>query len=210
MAGTMEKLRTIDRMVAGFRAFRSTYYEQRPERVSSLVDGVQQPEVLLIACSDSRVDPAILTNAEPGELFVVRNVAALVPPCEQDGSYHGTSAAIEYAVRDLKVADIIVLAHSGCGGMRALVAARQGHSADRPFINPWISMMGDCIGCEGDDPDPISKESLRKSLSNLRTFPFVRIAEEAGNLALHGWWFDMREGVLWQLDQNSDVFVQIV
>ncbi|NKD44409.1 carbonic anhydrase [Haematospirillum jordaniae] len=210
MTGTMEKIRTIDRMVAGFRAFRSTYYEQRPERAVSLVEGAQQPEVLLIACSDSRVDPAILTNAEPGELFVVRNVAALVPPCEQDGAYHGTSAAIEYAVRDLKVADVIVLAHSGCGGMRALVAARQGQKMDRPFINPWISLMGDCAGHEDDDPDPVSQSSLRRSLSNLRTFPFVRDAENAGKIVLHGWWFDMREGILWQLDQESDTFVQMV
>ena len=94
MSDVIEQPKALRRMLAGFRAFRSTYYEQRPERASSLVHDQQKPEVLLIACSDSRVDPAILTNAEPGELFVVRNVAALVPPYEKDGGYHGTSAAI--------------------------------------------------------------------------------------------------------------------
>ncbi len=112
---------TVDRMLAGFKSFKAIYYEQRPERVKDLVDMGQKPEVLLIACSDSRVDPAILTNAEPGEMFVVRNVANLVPPYEPDENYHGTSAAIEFAVCDLKVRDIVVLRHQCCGGISAPV-----------------------------------------------------------------------------------------
>ena len=112
----------------------------------------QKPEVLLIACSDSRVDPAILMNAEPGELFVVRNVAALVPPCEKDGGYHGTSAAIEFAVRDLKVSQVVVLGHSACGGMKALTACQSGQTLDREFIRPWVSVLGDCTEHK-NDPD---------------------------------------------------------
>lgn len=197
-------LKTIDRMLAGFRSFKAAYYEQRPERVISLVEGTQKPEVVLIACSDSRVDPAILMNAEPGELFVVRNVAALVPPCEDDGRYHGTSAALEFAVRDLKVSDAVILAHSNCGGVKALVAAQNGDPADRPFINPWMSLMGECA--IDVDPDVVSKESLKRSLTNLRTFPFVQAAEQSGYLRLHAWWFDMKNGVLYALNEESGVF----
>lgn len=194
-------MRTLDRMVAGFRSFKAAYYEQRPERVLSLVETGQQPQVVLVACSDSRVDPAILMNSEPGELFVVRNVANLVPPYAPDGQYHGTSAALEFAVRDLKVTDAVILGHSACGGVRALVAAKQNRPADRPFINPWMSLMADYA--EGDDPDEVSKETLKRSITNLRTFPFVREGEEAGVLNLHGWWFDMRAGQLWRLNGES-------
>ncbi|WP_019644563.1 carbonic anhydrase [Novispirillum itersonii] len=197
-------LKTIDRMIAGFRSFKAAYYEQRPERVMTLVEGSQSPEVVLIACSDSRVDPAILTNAEPGELFVVRNVAALVPPFENDGRYHGTSAALEYAVRDLKVSDAVVLSHSNCGGVKALVAAQNGDVADRTFINPWMSLMGECA--TDADPDVVSKESLKRSLANLRTFPFVQTAEASGYLRLHGWWFDMKAGVLYALNEETGDF----
>lgn len=203
----IDQPKVLDRMLAGFRAFRSTYYEQRPERASSLLHDRQKPEVLLIACSDSRVDPAILMNAEPGELFVVRNVAALVPPCEKDGGYHGTSAAIEFAVRDLKVSQVVVLGHSACGGMKALVACQNGHPLDREFIRPWVSVLGDCTEHKSN-PDLVGQNALRCSLNNLRTFSFVKDREESGHLTLNAWWFDMHEGVLWGLDPISDVFHQ--
>lgn len=198
--------RTIDRMVAGFRSFKAAYYEQRPERVAALVETGQKPEVVLIACSDSRVDPAILMNAEPGELFVIRNVANLVPPFEPDGRHHGTSAALEFAVRDLKVSDCVILGHSNCGGIRSLVAAKHDQPADRPFINPWMSIMDDC--CSSDDPDEVSKATLKRSLDNLRTFPFVQERVADGTLRLHGWWVDIREGALWRLDEESGEFVR--
>lgn len=201
-------MKTIDRMLAGFRSFKAAYYEQRPERVSALVEGVQKPEVVLIACSDSRVDPAILMNAEPGELFVIRNVANLVPPYEPDGRHHGTSAALEFAVRDLKVSDVVILGHSNCGGVKALVAAKHDQPVDRPFINPWMSLMESCD--IDDDVDCASQQTLRRSLANLRTFPFVQAGEEAGYLTIHGWWFDMAEGKLYRLDEKTDDFVPMV
>lgn len=201
-------MRTIDRMLAGFRSFKAAYYEQRPERVSSLVEGQQRPQVLLIACSDSRVDPAILMNAEPGELFVVRNVAALVPPYEPDGSYHGTSAALEFGVRDLKVSDVVVLAHSSCGGVRALVAAKQNKAADRPFINPWMNLMAD-VGDDNSDSDEVSKATVGRTLQNLRSFPFIKSGEEAGYLTLHGWWFDMKGGALYRLDEDTMTYSKL-
>lgn len=207
MSDVIEQPKALRRMLAGFRAFRSTYYEQRPERASSLVHDQQKPEVLLIACSDSRVDPAILTNAEPGELFVVRNVAALVPPYEKDGGYHGTSAAIEFAVRDLKVSQVVILGHSACGGMRALIECQNGKPSGREFIHPWVSVLGDCASHK-HDPDLVGQNALRCSLRNLRTFSFVRDRESAGHLTLNAWWFDMHQGILWGLDPVSDTFHQ--
>jgi carbonic anhydrase len=129
----------IDKLIAGFRAFRVKYFEQRPALFEGLAGG-QRPEVLVIACSDSRVDPAILLNAEPGELFVVRNVAALVPPYQPDEHYHGTSAALEFAVRDLEVGHVVVLGHSSCGGMTALRRSLSGDPPPREFIGPWVSI----------------------------------------------------------------------
>lgn len=199
-----DTMKTIDRMVAGFRSFRSAYYEQRPERVSGLVEDVQKPQVVLIACSDSRVDPAILMNSEPGELFVIRNVANLVPPYEPDGRHHGTSAALEFAIRDLKVSDCVILGHSNCGGVKALVQAKHDKPIDRPFINPWMSLMEDC-DIDGD-VDCASKATLKRSLDNLRSFPFVQAGEEAGYLTLHGWWFDMREGKLFRLGKDGETW----
>ncbi len=199
---------TVERMLAGFKSFKAIYYEQRPERVKDLVDMGQKPEVLLIACSDSRVDPAILTNAEPGEMFVVRNVANLVPPYEPDENYHGTSAAIEFAVCDLKVRDIVVLGHECCGGISALVEhAETGKVPDRDFIGSWMSMARSCVE-HGPDVEKVSRHSVRNSLNNLMTFPFVRERVEAGDLTLHGWWYGMKEGILWRFNSAKDTFEQ--
>jgi len=214
-------MQTIDRMVAGFRSFRAGYYEQRPERVISLVEGRQNPEVVLIACADSRVDPAILMQSEPGELFVVRNVAALVPPHAPDGSYHGTSAALEFAVCELAVKDAVILGHSACGGMAALVAARARYNRgaaeamNRAYINPWMSMMADVADALNADPQSmdsvnmVGMATVKRSLENLRSFPFVAEAVAAGTLRLHGWWFDMRHGVLSSLNPETDQFTPL-
>lgn len=201
-------MKTIDRMQAGFRSFRAHYYEQRPERVASLMEQGQKPEVVLVSCSDSRADPAILMNCEPGEMFVIRNVAALVPPYAPDGHYHGTSAALEYAIRDLKVQDVVILAHSSCGGVSALVAANRSEPLpERDFIQPWMSMMGHNIS---SDPVEASKETLRQSVLNLRTFPFVQKACEEGTLTVHGWWYNMKEGAIYKLDEETDTFELLV
>lgn len=199
---------TVERMLAGFKSFKAIYYEQRPERVADLVNMGQKPEVLLVACSDSRVDPAILTNAEPGEMFVIRNVANLVPPYEPDENYHGTSAAIEFAVCDLKVRDIVVLGHSACGGISALVEhSETGKVPDRDFIGSWMSMARCCVA-HGPDVDEVSRHSVRNSLNNLMTFPFIADRVNAGDLNLHGWWYGMKEGILWRFDRAKDKFVK--
>ncbi|HER26581.1 MAG TPA: carbonic anhydrase [Rhodospirillales bacterium] len=188
----------INRLIEGFASFRQTYYEKRPDFFRQLIEKGQRPDIMIIACSDSRVNPSIIARADPGELFIVRNVANLVPPYAPDGSYHGTSAAVEFAVRDLGVGHIIVLGHSHCGGIRYLC---QGHEnmENREFLDGWMSIVG-----TAQDSDLSGEEQLRHveraavkvSLGNLLTFPWISERIEEGRLQLHGWLFDLDVGEL--------------
>lgn len=204
----------IERLVAGFRGFRARYYEQRPERMRELADQGQSPEVMLIACSDSRVDPALLLGSEPGELFIVRNVANLVPPYGPDDGHHGTSAALEFAVRDLEVDHIIVLGHSACGGIQALRAAVSGEPNKREFIAPWMEIATQACPCGAGGSVPeqpvVERDAIRISLANLKTFPWI--AEKIANseIELHGWWVDLENGHLCTVDQDNDAMCKIV
>ena len=207
----------VERLIAGFKAFRVTYFEQRPALYEELVNNGQQPEVLIIACSDSRVDPALLLNSQPGELFVIRNVANLVPPYEPDSRHHGTSAALEFAVRDLQVRHIVILGHSRCGGMHALRLASLGERTDREFITPWISIAERACHCADSEtlsgPDGarlVEQAALTVSLQNLLTFPWVQERKEAGKLQLHAWWFDLERGQLWAKEDRDESFLQMV
>ncbi len=204
----------LDKLLAGFQVFRATYFGQRPELFQDLVKRGQRPKVLVIACSDSRVDPALLLNAEPGELFVVRNVANLVPPHQPDEHYHGTSAAIEFAVRDLEVGHVIVLGHSGCGGIQALCDTVVGKPPDRQYINRWVHIAAaSCCASPNQDRHFTEEQarateqgSIVQSLENLMTFPWVRERVENGRLALKGWWFNMDDGGLWTHDPAQGRF----
>ncbi|WP_096704870.1 carbonic anhydrase [Magnetospirillum sp. 15-1] len=204
----------LDKLLAGFQVFRATYFGQRPELFQDLVKRGQRPKVLVIACSDSRVDPALLLNAEPGELFVVRNVANLVPPHQPDEHYHGTSAAIEFAVRDLEVSHVIVLGHSGCGGIQALCNAVVGRPPDRQYINRWVDIAAASCCASPNQGRHFTEEEARateqgsviQSLENLMTFPWVRERVENGRLALKGWWFNMDDGGLWTHDPAQGRF----
>ncbi len=190
----------IDRLIAGFRAFRARHYEARPELMRELVTVGQSPAVMMIACSDSRLDPALLLGTEPGELFIVRNVANLVPPYGPDDGLHGTSAALEFAVRDLGVQHIIVLGHSGCGGIAALRATQGGSPLDRVFISPWMTIAEEACPCGSDgtvpDQPEVEQGGIRISLRNLMTFPWIAEKVGAGQLDLHGWWADLQGGRL--------------
>jgi carbonic anhydrase len=199
----------IDRLIAGFKGFKATYYEQRPERFQSLVERGQNPKTLVIACSDSRADPAILTNSEPGELFVIRNVANLVPPYQPDRSMHGTSSAIEFAVRDLAVRHIVVLGHSSCGGIEALQRVAKGEEPNREFLETWVSIACAAPGCteHGESSsDEIGRQAVVISLNNLKTFPWLSELAAKKELSLHGWWFDMNQGALWAYNEFKDSF----
>jgi carbonic anhydrase len=196
----------IRRLQNGFRAFRSAYFEARPEVYDGLTRHGQKPRFLIIACSDSRIDPAILFGAEPGELFVIRNIATLVPPYQPDGMCHGTSAAIESAVRDLKVEHIIVLGHSSCGGIAALRAIARDAHPERDFIGPWMALAAPEEEPADTGARALEHAAIRVSLANLHSFPWVAEAVETGELSLHGWWFDMGEGSLWSLDAATGSF----
>ncbi|MEK9724358.1 MAG: carbonic anhydrase [Rhodospirillaceae bacterium] len=188
----------IERLIKGFKAFRETYYEGKPSFYRSLVDKGQNPDVMVIACSDSRVNPSIIAQAEPGQLFIVRNVANLVPPYQPDSHYHGTSAAIEFAVRDLQVKDVIILGHSHCGGIKHMC---EGHPQDheRQFVDGWMSMVRGATETDLTGEEKlrhVEREAVTVSLKNLMTFPWLKERVDAGKLRLHGWIFDLEPGRL--------------
>lgn len=184
-------------LVAGYRRFREQVWPEQRERFERLAEG-QAPETLVIACSDSRVDPGQIFDAAPGELFVVRNVAALAPPYQPDGGLHGVSAALEFAVRVLNVRRIVVIGHAKCGGVAALVHGAPDEA--REFVEPWVRVAQPALSCvePGREPDLAACEEavVRLSLENLRTFPWVAAAEAAGRLQLVGSRFGIADGVL--------------
>ncbi|WP_242139017.1 carbonic anhydrase [Sphingomonas sp. TREG-RG-20F-R18-01] len=191
-------------LVSGYHRFRTTDWTRQRDRWSELSRG-QSPQVMVIACSDSRVDPAQVFDTSPGEIFVVRNVANLVPPFENDSARHGVSAALEFAVTQLKVSEIVVMGHGSCGGVSAaLTNAFEGKApGEGGFIAHWVDMLDaarDRIVAEhGTGPAAVrvmEHETVRVSLANLRTFPFVQAAEADGTLKLRGAYFAIADGVL--------------
>ena len=197
----MASMKALKRLIEGFRSFQKDDYIGRRDFYQSLVAQGQKPEVFLVACADSRVDPAILFRSDPGQVFTVRNVANLVPPYMPSASFHGTSAAMEYAVRDLEVKHIVILGHAHCGGIKAVInEATTDTPMERDFIGSWVSIAEDIIAkpecCE--DHVCAEQEGVRVSLKNLETFPWIRSRVEAGTLTIHGWWFDLDHGELWE------------
>lgn len=196
----------MDRLLEGYRRFRAEIWPAERTRYEVLAKG-QQPESLIISCSDSRVDPQTVFGARPGELFVIRNVAGLVPPYQPDAGYHGTSAALEFGVRVLRVKRIVVLGHAQCGGVRAMVEGAPKEARD--FVEPWMAMAQSTLLTVPQDmaaPDRLDHceiEVVRLSLTNLLTFPWIRDAVAAGDLTLHGYRFDIHTGVLTQLESHG-------
>jgi carbonic anhydrase len=194
----------IDDLIRGFRKFRER--DLHDPRFQQLVTKGQSPSILLVACSDSRVDPALVFDARPGDLFVVRNVANLVPPYEPSGGHHGVSAAIEFAVTTLHVRHAVVCGHSHCGGVRALMEGTP--AGEESFVARWMQ-LGEPARREtlGTMPDRPLEDRLRRceraivahSLRNLRTFPFVADAVSAGELAVQGLYVRLDEGALYRL-----------
>jgi carbonic anhydrase len=196
-------------LLEGYRRFRSGHYETQKRRWDNLAAG-QSPAVMVIGCCDSRVDPGTIFDTDPGQAFVLRNVANLVPPYEVGGGRHAASAAIEFAVTGLEVRHIVVMGHGACGG---IAAALRGVSEETEgsFIHRWMSIVDECRNevVAGDAPDKqraLELAAIKVSLQNLRTFPFIAEREAQGRIKLHGVFFAIAEGVLYLLDQASGEF----
>ena len=203
----------ITKFIEGFRRFQQNYFGENKALFKKLKRG-QRPSTLVIACSDSRVDPAILTNCEPGDLFVVRNVANLVPPYEKGAGLHGVSTALEFGVRSLEVEHIIVLGHRQCGGIGALMKDGTPESKGE-FIGNWVNIARRAKErVLADLPDASAEErvcaceeqSILVSLENLLTFPWLKERVDQGKLNLHGWLFDLEHGKLVAYDASTGKF----
>lgn len=201
-------MRTLDSLVAGFGRFRGRYFDSEPALFERLRRG-QSPTTLVIACCDSRVDPALVLDADPGDLFVIRNVANLVPPPAHDGGTHGVSAALEFGVRTLRVRDVIVLGHAQCGGIRALLDGTAGE-----YVPQWMSIAARArervLSVGAGDPRACELAAIGVSLEHLRAFEFVREGVERGALGLHGWYFDLDRGELLAVDAASGAWKPLV
>lgn len=211
-----QRNKEILKLFVGFRKFRQRYFESKTSLFERLSSAGQTPKTLIIGCSDSRVDPAILSSASPGELFVIRNVANLVPPFEKGGGYHGVSAAIEFAVQNLRVEHIIILGHRQCGGIRSLMTNGQPRLGS--FIDAWVKIAERAkelvlskysdVGFE-DQCRHCEMESIKISLENLKTFPFVREAAELRHMQILGVYFDLEQGHLYEWDEREEQFKNI-
>ncbi|MFN3469662.1 MAG: carbonic anhydrase [Novosphingobium sp.] len=208
----------LERLLAGYRRFRESGWKPNLDRWRELSEG-QSPQVMVIACSDSRVDPAQIFDVDPGEIFVVRNVAAMVPPFETAPGHHGVSAALEFAVQVLEVKEIVVMGHGMCGGCKAALthSLKGAKHGDGGFITDWISLLDEAReavvaqhGTEGRAAElAMELAGVRQSLANLRTFPFVTRKEQAGSLRLRGAFFAINDGVLNLLDEASGEFLPV-
>lgn len=205
----------LSKLIEGYRRFRETAWRRERERWSELAEG-QSPKVMILSCADSRVDPAEIFDARPGEMFVVRNIAALSPPYETSRGFHGVSAALEFAVSQLEVGEILVMGHGLCGGCAAALTGQfddtepgEGH-----FIADWVRMLDearDAVRARHSELDreaflDMEREAVKVSLANLRTFPWIAERERAGELELHGAHFSIAEGRLYVLDEAEEDF----
>jgi carbonic anhydrase len=196
-----------DKLFEGYQRFREGYFEKNKDRLEQLALS-QAPEVAIVSCCDSRVDPGILFDADPGEIFVIRNVANLVPPYETTGNYHGTSAALEFAVTCLKVKQIVILGHANCGGIKSLMENETSFQAEG-FIDSWMNLAAKAKKevLEREDLHDMQqkihaceKTAVNHSLQNLMLYPWIKDRVEAGELELLGCFYDLRNGELQILD----------
>lgn len=208
---------SITNLVEGFQRFREQHFERNDSLYQQLVKEGQTPKTLVVACCDSRVDPALVLDCEPGDLFVIRNVANLVPPSENRAGHHGTTAAIEYAIRILAVEHIIVLGHAHCGGINTLVKTGGAQNPDS-YMADWMCLAESArASVMADMPNAPAEEQMRAceqrailvSLKNLMTFPWVAERVNSGALTLHGWYFDIAQGQLLRFSADNNSFVAL-
>lgn len=206
-----------EKLIDGYQNFMSGRYLDARERYRTLAEQGQKPQTLVIACCDSRAAPEMVFDAGPGELFVVRNVANMVPPYAPDDQYHSTSAALEFAVQALRVKDIIVMGHGRCGGIRAALDPSADPLSPGDFIGKWMGLLapaaeqlhGNSVMTPTERQTALERISIRNSIANLRTFPCVSILEQRGKIAIHGVWFDISNGELWVMDPETRDFSRL-
>lgn len=202
-------------LIRGYRRFYANHFAGDAKSYAELKN-TQSPKILVIACSDSRVDPSIIMDTGPGDIFVIRNVANLVPPYQPDsGTYHGTSAALEFGIKGLGIQHIVVLGHSGCAGVARLLTGPQESDNAYSFVDSWVSIAKEAREITLRDAPPeaqaacCEREAIRVSLRNLRSFPWIQSAVIAGELHIHGWYFSIKDGKLHVLNQNIDRFEEV-
>jgi len=203
----------MNRLIAGYRAFRNGRWKVEHDRYVALARDGQKPETLIIACSDSRADPATIFNASPGEFFVVRNIAAIVPPLEIDNSHHGTTAAIAFAVLVLNVSNILVLGHAQCGGIAA--ALDKSFGDDVPFLRSWIDLLAPAVARADRKADEavrhtaLERDAVILSMERLMTYPFIAERVKKGELEINGARFGIADGKLELFDPKTKAFAAV-
>lgn len=203
-----------DTLIDGYQRFIAGRFNEERDSYQMMAENGQRPHTLLIACCDSRCAPEVIFDCGPGELFVIRNVANMVPPFEPDGYFHATSAAIEFAVQALRIQNIVVLGHGRCGGIKAALVPGMEPVSAGDFIGKWMSLIKPAaeqiqsseLMTLRERQTALERVSIRNSIDNLRTFPYVRALEGEGKLHLRGAWFDISTGELWLMDQASGDF----
>lgn len=209
----------IETLLKGYQKFREHYYSDSHVLFEDLVRRGQHPKILMIACSDSRVDPALVLNSQPGDLFMIRNVANLIPPFEDDLSYHGTSAALEFGVCVLEIRHLILFGHTQCGGIQSLLESSSQGPVQKSFITKWMELARPAHQAVLEFHGEKSLEektvlcgqySLINSLNNLMTFPWIRQKVEEGVLFLHAWNFDLAHGSLKAFDPQENLFKDLI
>lgn len=211
-------MNAIEKLIKGHIDFHDGFYQENRELLQEL-SKKQSPKVAIISCCDSRVDPAFITTSKPGDLFVIRNVANLAPPyVEKTSSWHGTSAALQFAVCHLEVEHIIVLGHANCGGIRSLFSPGGGIAKEQGFIGAWMRMADKArkqvladssLTTQEERISACEQRSIQISLDNLRTYPWIEKRISQGKLDLHGWFYSLATGNLMQLNEEDSTFYNI-
>ncbi|UTO28341.1 carbonic anhydrase [Bartonella harrusi] len=210
-------MRLPERLLSGYQSFIKHHFSYETAHYQQLALEGQKPEVFVIACCDSRAIPETIFNARPGEIFTLRNVANLVPPFSPDNQYHATSAALEYAVQLLEVKHIVVFGHAHCGGVSTALKGTYKSLSSKDFIGQWIDLLApaaqDVVGYKSlsrqEQQIALEQLSIRHSLRNLETFPWIKARKERGVLTLHGVWFDISSGELWSIEQETGDFMRV-
>ena len=197
----MEK--SFQKILNGYRKFREKYAHGDQHVMQQLADHGQKPDIMVLACCDSRVDPAIILQCDPGDIFTVRNIANIIPPYENDEAHHSTSAALEFGIGHLNVKHLIILAHSQCGGMQALASKTD----DTDFIGKWVSLVKP--DHDVNDCDQLAKASLKQSYKHALTFPWIKQRVDDNQLAIHLWFFDIKKGQISEYSPTNNQFLPI-